>query len=329
MTGLLHAPFPWFGGKSRAASIVWAALGDVRNYVEPFAGSLAVLLARPSAPHVETVNDLDCYVANFWRAVHADPDAVARWADSPVNEADLHARHEWLRDQAAFRESMKSDPSFFDVKIAGWWVWGLCAWIGDGWCSVAARKLPLIHNSGVGVHRSSLRQLPHVDGAGGKGVHRASVSAEALRTWMVALCERLRFVRVACGDWTRVVSNTVLRTSPMSGGIPGAGLTGVLLDPPYADGNMQYSAGGGVSDAVRAWAVEHGDDPRLRIVLCGYEGEHSMPSNWRSVAWKARGGYGSAGNGKARENAARERLWLSPACLDSRASTQLVLGGAP
>ena len=58
----LRAPFPWFGGKSRAAPLVWAALGDVANYVEPFAGSLAVLLARPSAPRVETVNGLDCYL---------------------------------------------------------------------------------------------------------------------------------------------------------------------------------------------------------------------------------------------------------------------------
>ena len=35
------APFPWFGGKRRVADKVWAALGDVDQYVEPFAGSLA------------------------------------------------------------------------------------------------------------------------------------------------------------------------------------------------------------------------------------------------------------------------------------------------
>lgn len=43
----VRAPFPWFGGKSRAADLVWARFGNVPNYVEPFAGSLAVLLARP------------------------------------------------------------------------------------------------------------------------------------------------------------------------------------------------------------------------------------------------------------------------------------------
>ena len=40
----LRAPFPWFGGKSRVAPLVWDRFGDVPNYVEPFFGSGAVLL---------------------------------------------------------------------------------------------------------------------------------------------------------------------------------------------------------------------------------------------------------------------------------------------
>src|SRR5437868_11847157 len=109
----MKAPFPWFGGKSRAADLIWSRLGDVGNYVEPFAGSLAVLLARPHAPRIETVNDKDCYLANFWRAVQYAPDEVARWADWPVNEIDLHARHRWLVAQAEFRERMRGDPEYF------------------------------------------------------------------------------------------------------------------------------------------------------------------------------------------------------------------------
>ena len=38
----MKAPFIWFGGKRRVAAEVWSAIGDVDNYVEPFAGSLAV-----------------------------------------------------------------------------------------------------------------------------------------------------------------------------------------------------------------------------------------------------------------------------------------------
>ena len=132
----LKAPFPWFGGKSRVSAEVWNRFGNVRNYVEPFAGSLAVLLGRPHEPGTETVNDLDCYLANFWRAVKADPIATEEWADSPVNEADLLARHRWLHGQRGFRDRMRLDPEFYDAKIAGWWAWGICSWIGSGWCVV-------------------------------------------------------------------------------------------------------------------------------------------------------------------------------------------------
>jgi DNA adenine methylase len=124
----LRAPFPWFGGKSRVARLVWERFGDVPNYVEPFAGSMAVLLARPTEARIETVNDLDCYISNFWRALQADPEELAAWADWPVNEADLHARHRWLVGRAEFRKRMRSDPDFYDPKIAGWWVWGISQW---------------------------------------------------------------------------------------------------------------------------------------------------------------------------------------------------------
>ena len=82
MMAEVRAPFPWFGGKRRVADVVWRAFGvDVPNYVEPFAGSLAVLLGRPGgAGKIETVNDLDRYLANFWRAVTADPEAARGYA---------------------------------------------------------------------------------------------------------------------------------------------------------------------------------------------------------------------------------------------------------
>ncbi len=132
----LQAPFPWFGGKAPVAHEVWQALGNVEHYVEPFFGSGAVLLNRPHAPKTETVNDLDGFVANAWRAMQAAPDEVARWADWPTNECDLHARHLWLVGQRdALSERLMADADWFDAKAAGWWIWGACNWIGGGWCS--------------------------------------------------------------------------------------------------------------------------------------------------------------------------------------------------
>lgn len=87
----MKQPFPWFGGKTKAAPEIWRRFGNVPNFIDPFFGGGAVLLNRPHEPGTETINDLDCYVANFFRATQAEPMEVARWADWQVNEADLHA----------------------------------------------------------------------------------------------------------------------------------------------------------------------------------------------------------------------------------------------
>ena len=80
----LSAPFPYFGGKRRAAPIIWQALGDPSGYVEPFAGSVAVLLARPpfKGRRTETLNDADGWLVNTWRAIQLDPTcrATCLWA---------------------------------------------------------------------------------------------------------------------------------------------------------------------------------------------------------------------------------------------------------
>ena len=131
--------FQWFGGKATVARAVWGAIGDVSSYVEPFFGSGAVLHTRPAA-HLaknrkETINDLDGFVANFWRATKADRAGVAAHCDWPCNELDLTARHAWLMGQAAaHKERMLADPEYYDAKIAGWWCWGQTWWIGGGWC---------------------------------------------------------------------------------------------------------------------------------------------------------------------------------------------------
>lgn len=352
----LRAPYPWPGGKRSVAQLIWAGIGDVPNYVEPFFGGGSILLLRPHEPRIETVNDIDCHVANFWRAVAADPEAVAAWADWPVNEADLHARHLWLTQQTSWREKLKSDPAHYDAKIAGWWVWGICQWIGSGWCAepgwrgrtnagrnargihAPEKKRPVLMRGERGVYQ----QLPDLGGsrgAAGRGVHSSGtwnqrpdlssggrgVSAKipvlggdnkgvhgrtAIVEWMLALAERFRRVRVCCGDWKRVLGPAATTC---------IGVTGVVLDPPYGHGAgrtryLYNSDSLEISAEVREWALAHGSDPKLRIVLCGYEGEHQMPPEWQCVAWQANGGYGNRNGGAANVNRTRERLWFSPHC---------------
>lgn len=350
----LSAPFPWFGGKRLVAGIVWAHFGNVRCFTDPFWGSGALPLARQAelarlgipwdpGDTIENANDADPYVANFWRATAQDPERVAELADWPVNEADLHARHQWLVDKGDFRERMFSDPDYYDPKVAAWWVWGISAWIGGGWCDwsrapstkrpVAAasnagrgihRKLPRTGpTAGVGVHR----QKPRTHAEGGNGVHRVhpwrrrpSLSGNGVgrgvhgRTglveWFEQLRDRLRPVRFTCGDFERLCArSTILRES---------GVSALFLDPPYPQDERHdglYAADSAdVSARAHQVALKWGEHPRVRVAFCGFEGTHEFPSDWEVVAWKRPGGYGRAGR-RGESNRSRERIWFSPACL--------------
>lgn len=329
-------PFPWFGGKSPVADVVWQALGDVKNYVEPFFGSGATLFLRPGgAGDIETINDADGFVANFWRATQHDSDAVAEHADRPVNENDLHAIHlRLLARREELTEKLCGDIEYYDARIAGEWVWGLCCWIGSGWCSgkgpwqsVDGKMVRVDSNSGRGVNR----KLPHL-GDAGRGVNRqpphlgnagqgeCEARLEYLKNYLGWFRDRLRNVRVCCGDWSRVCGPTVTFKH---------GLTGVFLDPPYADTAERteelYSVDClSVAHDVREWAIELGKRKDMRIVLAGYEGEHDMPSVWQAFEWSASGGYSSQAEEQS-GNKHRERLWFSPHCVRQSRQRQMEL----
>ena len=311
MADTIPAPFPWFGGKRRVAPEVWRRFGAVKNYVEPFYGSGAVLLGRPDHPSGnETINDADGLVANFWRAVQHDPEQTAHHADYPVNENDLHARHVWLVGQIdTLRARLEGDPEFFDPKIAGWWVWGVSCWIGGEFCS---GKGPWVVNED--------RQLVHL-GDNGQGVNRQLVhlgdnGRGRLVPWFQALSDRVARVRVCSGDWSRVCGPSVTWKH---------GLTGIFLDPPYADtanraANLYREDCEQVAHAVRTWAIDNGNHPLLRIALCGYEGEHDMPASWSVHRWSAGAGFGGQATDRTK-NGDRERVWFSPACLAAEQPT--------
>lgn len=307
---VLKAPFPWFGGKSTVASLVWERLGKPKNYVEPFFGSGAMLLARPDwSPDqnwIETVNDKDGFISNFWRAIQADPAAVERHADWPVNENDLHARHSWLVGQKqSLAPRLEGDPDYYDAKIAGWWVWGICIWIGGGWCSGEGPWS--VKNGILGKHAEAsgiTRQLPHLGNAG-MGINRMDKSLFG------ELSARLRRVRVASGDWSRVCGPSVTEKH---------GLTGIFLDPPYAVAdrdNVYLEESFDVAHEVRDWCLANGENPLLRICLSGYD-EHAdlLKNGWSGVNWKAAGGFANQGeNTRGQANSRREMLYFSPHCL--------------
>lgn len=265
-----------------------------------------------------TLNDADGFLVNFFRAVDVDPESVAHAADWPTSECDLLARHAYLVKRIPWLvERLEGDPDWHDARLAGWWLWGLCAWIGDGWCSgtgpwaekggrvVNVRDRKLTHLSAEqGVNRA----LPHL-GDAGRGIHRpAPDRLGAIRATLAAARAQIRRARITCGDWRRVLTPIVTYRH---------GLTGILLDPPYFTGDMNYAGGGAIAEEVGAWAMENGDNPLLRIAICGHAEDYDLPG-WSVYHWKARGGYGNRGGDDAEDNRHRETIWFSPHCLGAR-----------
>ncbi len=317
----LAAPFPYFDGKRRAAPRIWQALGDPSGYVEPFAGSAAVLLARPAfeGRRVETLNDADGWLVNTWRAIQLSPDDVARHAWGPVTEIDYHARLAWLQQRRTpdLVAWLEGDPEAHDAKAAGWWLYVLACGIGDPfdpgpWRVVDGhlRKLPHLGDAGQGVNR----ELPHL-GDAGQGVNRelphlGDAGKGRLEAYMQCLADRLQRVRITCGSWERVVKPSVTRS-----GTGGDGTRAIFLDPPYAtSGDLYAESSEGVALAVRDWCLAAPRD--LRVILCGYDSEHDalLAHGWSVAEGKAGRGAGYSTNGL---NGRRERLWLSPACIAS------------
>lgn len=71
----MRPPFTYYGGKTILAEKIVSLLPEHEHYVEPFAGSLAVLLAKPRS-RMETVNDLDGDLMTFWRVLRDQPDEL-------------------------------------------------------------------------------------------------------------------------------------------------------------------------------------------------------------------------------------------------------------
>ena len=345
ITAKLRAPFPYFGGKSRIASVVWKALGDVKHYMEPFFGSGAVLLARPAYDplrHIETICELDPFLANVWRALATDYEAVAEHCDWPASHIDLAARRRRMMAQEAdLTEKMLDDPEYFDPKLAGWWIWATSCWIGSGMLTRSKRGMenpnvrphlsnagnsvvgvrgsfPLLTCAGQGVHSVSARgvesKVPNLINTG-FGPHRLALRTEGLFSWFAELQARVRSVRQVCGDWSRICGGNWQALSNLAP-------CGIFLDPPYSveDRKAIYAKDDfEVAKKVTEFAIGRGDNPDYRIVVAGYE-EHAELLNhgWKVFLWKASGGYGHQAKGLVKQgkfNRGREVLYLSPHCL--------------
>ncbi|MBK8750668.1 MAG: DNA adenine methylase [Candidatus Competibacteraceae bacterium] len=83
--------FGWYGGKFSHLDWLLPLLPKCHHYCEPFAGSGAVLLNRKPSP-VETYNDIDGDVVNFFRVLRDQQDELSRIiALTPFSREEYHS----------------------------------------------------------------------------------------------------------------------------------------------------------------------------------------------------------------------------------------------
>lgn len=303
--------------------MVWERLGRPSVYVEPFCGSCSVLFWNEDPIGREIVCDTDGGICNFLRAVRYDPDEVAWYADWPTVHDDLVARHAWLTKWvSAYGGRLREDANYFNVKAAGWWVWGIALHIGGGWCQP--------EHAGTEWDRG---QIPYVSSKpGGKGVGAQRINrvldvptlatASDRRTrpdlveWFRAIADRLHGVVILNRPWRSALTNTLIQNTATS---PRSATLGVFMDPPYLTTerakDLYHSDTLGESDraAVESWqwAVEHGGEHR--IAYCCHLGDFDPPEGWDLVAMPFKGI-----KDPARRAARQDCIMFSPACLERR-----------
>ena len=199
---------------------------------------------------------------------------------------------DWVaKHRETLTEKLRANPYWYDAERAGWWLWAQSATIGINW-ETAGYGRPNLASKGIGMH----------------------ASGRTISATLDAYAQRLRYVRLCCGDWERVCGPTIL-TNWLT--------CGVFLDPPYSQAlrcptlyaSDHASHNQDVAPRMAAWAREHGDNPAMRIVLCGYEGEHGeWPPGWREMKWTAHGGYSHGAKNGDNTNRTKERLWIFPHC---------------
>lgn len=343
--------------------LVWEALGDVGGYVEPFAGSAAVLLRRPAVKsrRVETINDADGWLVNTWRAIQLDPDTVAEHAYGPVTEADYHARLAWLQERRTddLISWLEGDPEHYDAKAAGWWLYVSACGIGDPWgpgpWRVIDGHLQNAREKDTGDHTGIARSLPHLGTAGqgvnralpdlgtaGKGINRAlphlgnagrGVNRELTGSASSSRLEALKSYMGALAtrlEQVRVTAGSwerALKPSVLRA-TAGNSKVGVFLDPPYATSGDVY-ASTNTSDEHLTISAETRQwclqaPADLRIVLAGYESEHDELIDHGWTRITGKSGGGAGYNTNA-DAGKRERLWLSPSCVTAQAAFDLDL----
>ena len=315
-------------------------------YAEPFFGSGGIYFGCPYGPRPkEIINDLDCYVANFYRSMQQDYENLAKLTDYPTISADMKARRHWLREnRSTVQKLMDFNPEFYDTKIAAWWCYvvtnsilisGSVSLLPDDYEKIIVPntldelmefdgeiEYPAKFDSArpeagprKGIHskKFSIHSCPYCRCAEDNGV----LDGTRLLKPFTRIGRRLANCIILNQDWEKALNPTILcTTKSYSDKLK----IGVFLDPPYGVGSAgerqeRLYAYDTVTliQKVQNKAIELSEDPRIRIAVCGFDTDYeSWPDGWEMVPWKRRGGMEKSGK---TDIARQEVIWFSPSCI--------------
>jgi DNA adenine methylase len=268
----------WFGGKRTLAPTIVSELGAHSMYVEPFCGSMAVLLAKPPCSH-DIVNDLHGDLINLARVIASD-----RWEE-------LYNRlYRTLCSEDIFKECKveflgrdieppKTIKDVADEHIERAYIYFVVSWIGRNGTSGTKRQN----------HQPSKRWTP----GGGSGGVRFASAVDSIRAWH----ERLRRVNIMNMDGFELIEK--VEDSPM---------LAMYVDPPYMMGGARTGGSGSGK-----YEHEFGQDDHNRLaellgrfkkarVIVSYYDDERVDGLYPSSRWTKRKVYRMKGiaNGGAR-----------------------------
>lgn len=92
----MKPPMPYFGGKQTIADRIVALFPEHDGYIEPFAGGLSVLFAKPVS-RMEVVNDINEDLVTFWRVLRDRTDELIHVCGlTPHSRSEM--RLSWTRE---------------------------------------------------------------------------------------------------------------------------------------------------------------------------------------------------------------------------------------
>ena len=142
----LRSPIQWFGGKGHMQAKLLPLLPAHREYIEPFFGGGSIFFAKPPAK-VETINDLDSAVMDFYRVLRDQPEEFIRLAQLTPYSRELYneCRATWRAETDPVRRAWR------------WWVVARMTFSGThAWSSV-------VTNTCRGMAGTASRFLSSVD----------------------------------------------------------------------------------------------------------------------------------------------------------------------